>query len=382
MKFKILLASAFFLFLSASVFAKPVIDSVGVRNDDGKKVVKYKVKEGDTYYSLGKRYHIKPEAIMKYNGAKKATLSIGKVIEIPTNIPFKGSSKSKETADAPKKEKTESPKKETADAPKKESAKQKKERLAEEAKAEREKKKHKHHDADNSDEAATNTDQQTATEPAVQQPVEQPVQQPVQPTVQQPVQNTTPPFQYKVSAGETLYGISKRFNTTVDVLTKLNNLTSTNLQPGQILMIQSGGAPAQTQAPSQPSVNPSTPNPIAKRDSISVAIVNRDSLEHHLNVNRFGLFEKNEKGVATWMDDPGLDANKKLVLHRTAPIGTVIKITNPLTNRTTFAKVVGRFTDNASTKDVIIVMTKNVADALGALDKRFHVDISYGSANE
>ena len=63
-------------------------------------------------------------------------------------------------------------------------------------------------------------------------------------------------------------------------------------------------------------------------------------------------------------------------------IGTVIKITNPMTNRTTFAKVVGRFTDNESTKDVILVMTKNVADSLGALDKRFHVNISYGSPNE
>jgi len=362
MKFKILLTSALFIILSATAFAKPVIDSVGVRNDDGKKVVQYKIKQGDTYYSIGKRYHVKPEVIMKYNGAKKAALTIGKVIEIPTNMPAKGSSKAKETADAPKKE----------------TAKEKKERLAEEAKAE--KKKHKRQPADNTDDTATATVQQSTPDPVVQQPIQKPVQQPVQPPVQQPVQNTTPPFQYKVSAGETLYAIGKRFNTTVDILTKLNNLTSTNIQPGQILLVQSGGAPISAQT--QPSVITNNPNPIAKRDSISVVIINKDSSERHLNANRFGLFEKNEKGVATWMDDPGLDPNKKLVLHRTAPIGTVIKITNPMTNRTTFAKVVGRFTDNESTKDVIIVMTKNVADALGALDKRFHVDISYGSQNE
>jgi hypothetical protein len=53
-----------------------------------------------------------------------------------------------------------------------------------------------------------------------------------------------------------------------------------------------------------------------------------------------------------------------------------------MNNRTTFAKVVGRFTDSESTKDAIIVMTKNVAEALGALDKRFHVNISYGTPNE
>jgi rare lipoprotein A (peptidoglycan hydrolase) len=98
-----------------------------------------------------------------------------------------------------------------------------------------------------------------------------------------------------------------------------------------------------------------------------------------LNANRFGIYEKDEKGVATWMDDDGLDPNKMLVLHRTAPIGTVIKITNVMTNRTTYAKVVGRFTDTEQTRDVIIVMTKNVAQSLGALDKRFQVNLSYGT---
>jgi len=362
MKFKFLLVTAFLFSISHIVFANPVIDSVGVKNNDGKKMILFKVKAKDTYYSIGKRYGIKPEALMKFNGKKKATLTIGTIVEIPTEIPFKKSGKAKETAEEPKKE----------------TKKEKKERLAEEAK---EAKKHKHHTEANADAAATDTPEQTtAPEQVVQQPVSQPpVQQPV---VQQPAvqQDTTPPIQYKVSAGETLYSISKRFGTTVDNVTNLNNLTSTNLQPGQILMIHSGQQPAL-----QPTVVTTTTPQIAKRDSTVVAPVNRDSTsvaEKHLNANRFGLFEKNEKGVATWMDDPGLDANKKLVLHRTAPIGTVIKITNPMTNRTTFAKVVGTFTDNESTKDVIIVMTKSVADALGALDKRFHVDISYGSPNE
>jgi hypothetical protein len=43
---------------------------------------------------------------------------------------------------------------------------------------------------------------------------------------------------------------------------------------------------------------------------------------------------------------------------------------------------VGRFTDSEATKNVLIVMTKNTADALGALDKRINVNISYGSPNE
>jgi hypothetical protein len=79
-----------------------------------------------------------------------------------------------------------------------------------------------------------------------------------------------------------------------------------------------------------------------------------------------------------WIADPDLDPAKMLVLHRTAPIGGIIKITNPMSNRSTFAKVVGKFTENESTKDVIIVMTKAVADALGALDRRFYCNLTYG----
>ena len=71
-----------------------------------------------------------------------------------------------------------------------------------------------------------------------------------------------------------------------------------------------------------------------------------------------------------------------LALHQTAPIGTVIKITNPMTGKSTFAKVVGKFTQNESSKDAIIVVTKATADLIGALDKRFQATLIYGVPNE
>jgi peptidoglycan endopeptidase LytF len=46
-----------------------------------------------------------------------------------------------------------------------------------------------------------------------------------------------------------------------------------------------------------------------------------------------------EKGTAIWIADPDLDPTKMLVLHRTAPVGTIIKVTNPMSNRSAFAKL-------------------------------------------
>jgi LysM repeat protein len=341
MKFTTVIFALMLSFFSGS--AKTLIDSVGVKNDDGKKVILFKIKAKDTYYSIGRRYHVKPAAIMKYNGSKKETLSIGAIISVPTDVPYKKSSAEKIV---------------------KETKKEKKARLAREAKEGKKSKKY-------TEEVETPAiAQQEDTEPVINQHAQ---------TDQSAAKNTgnkAPALEYKVSHGETLFSIAKRFNTTVDNIKKGNNLTSNILSSGQILIIK----PASQAPATQPVVHNEM---VAKRDSTVVApIKDSSSAERHFNANRFGLFEKNEKGAATWIDDPGLDPNKKLVLHRTAPIGTVIKITNPMTNRTTFAKVVGRFTENESTKDVIIVMTKNVADALGALDKRFYVNITYGSAND
>lgn len=171
---------------------------------------------------------------------------------------------------------------------------------------------------------------------------------------------------YKVGPKETLFAIAKRFNTHVESIKQLNNLKGNSLSVGQLLKVRPGaGAPL----PPVESV-------------LEVAKADSDRIIPQMPVNRYGLKEKTEKGIATWISDENLDSSKMLALHRTAPVGTVIRISNPMTGKTTFAKVVGKYTENATTKDVIIVITQATADLLGVLDKRFLVTIDYGVPNE
>ncbi|MBD1386637.1 LysM peptidoglycan-binding domain-containing protein [Mucilaginibacter rigui] len=337
MKFKILLLSTIFLGLTSTIFASAPVDSVGVENLNGKKVILHKLDPKDNYYSIGRKYGVSPKVIQQFNN--NTSLQIGHIIKVPTERPIMETVKPAPAGQPP----VQTPTKTAEQAPAKPQPKP-----VEQA--------------------------PVKTQPAITQPPAQTEQK----TAQTPAATATSQ-QYKVSAHETLYAIAKRFNTTVEAITALNNLKSTNLTAGQILLVPNGIPPEQP-AQATTAVAPAHVDTV-KRDSTYVAVV--DSLENHKpGTNKYGLFEKNEKGVATWIDDASLDPNKKLILHRTAPIGTVMRITNPMNNRTTFAKVVGRFTDSQSTRDAIIVMTKNVADALGALDKRFQVNISYGTPNE
>lgn len=179
----------------------------------------------------------------------------------------------------------------------------------------------------------------------------------------------TSTFEHIVASGETIYGIAQKYQLTTYQLKNLNNLTSNTVNVGQKLIIK-GTKPAETTVAANNTATATEPNDDI--ETLKTPTLRRGAAA-------YGLNRVEEKGTATWISDPDLDANKMLILHRTASVGTVIQITNPMTNRSTFAKVVGKFTENESTKDVIVVMTKAVADAVGALDKRFFCTLSYGS---
>ncbi|WP_299289281.1 LysM peptidoglycan-binding domain-containing protein [uncultured Mucilaginibacter sp.] len=313
----VLLLSSF----CSPLFARTLTDSVGVENQNGKMVILHKLDPKDNYYSIARRYNVRPKEVMDYNN--NAKMQIGAIIKVPTDRPFNSNFTSVKTV---------SP----ANQPNIKSAQ---------------------------NAAANITTSNTSA-------------------------SANPEYtQYKVSQGETLYAISKRFQVKVDDIIAWNNLKSNNLNAGQMLQIKREEPKPAVTAPPVINTTPAETSATVvkdntmKRDSTRVIGSDSSGSNRRLPNNRYGLTEKNEKGTAVWINDPNLDPKKKYVLHRTAPVGTIIKITNPNTNRTTFAKVVGSFTENETNKDAIVVMTKDVAESLGAIDKRFYVNLSYGSPN-
>jgi peptidoglycan endopeptidase LytF len=364
---------------------KVIRDSIGVENSNGKKVIVHQIVAKDTYYSVARRYSVNPKDLISFNDSK--FLQIGVVIKVPTNIPFSGSPV---TSVANGKAQTSSP------VPAKTEENQlgniiehsvaKKENLnmlAEKYGTTVDEIKRINNlrsinlqigqilkipttNAEETSEViATKPVELQKTPPVVVSLPSKPVEE-KKVLTQEPKADLNVDFiEHTVAGNETMYSIATRYKMTMDQLKAKNNLTNNSLSVGQKLLIKG-------QYPVKPTFVP----PASTQAIDSTNSLKDPSLRYP--ASRYGLNQVDEKGTATWIADQDLDPTKMLVLHRSAPIGTVMKITNPMSNRTTFAKVVGKFTENESTKDIIIVMTKAVADALGALDKRFYCNLTYG----
>jgi LysM repeat protein len=283
------------LFSSSKAFSKSVIDSIGVENENGKKVILHKIEPKESYYALGRRYNVSVQLIMDYN--KSILLQPSAIIKIPTQRDF----------------------------------------VIQSAKI-----------------------------------------------IESVITDLPKTSIHKVKSGETLYGIANKYQISVESLKTLNNLRSTSLNIGQQIKV-----PYQAELDEQISqknkVDKETilEKPIQDdKENVLISDSTSNSEVVESPRNKYGITEMNDKGLAAWIENDDLDSSKSYALHKTAPIGTIIRITNPMTNKSVFAKVVGKFAENENTKDVIIVLTKTTAETIGAIDKRFLVTITFGIPNE
>jgi len=86
-------------------------------------------------------------------------------------------------------------------------------------------------------------------------------------------------------------------------------------------------------------------------------------------------FEKTESGVAAWNKNSKTEG-KLTALHKSAPINSIIEVTNTMNNRSIYLKVVGRPSSKVYYgPNVKIIVTPKVAKMLGVRDHRFYAII-------
>jgi LysM repeat protein len=173
-----------------------------------------------------------------------------------------------------------------------------------------------------------------------------------------------------VEAGETLFSISKKYSVSLQQLREWNSLTGNELKVGQTLflvqpMYQATPAASPTTAVSTPVTAPvvTTTKPV-------------ESAPVKINQTFLSTDEVKESGLAEVIE--GTEGNRKyLAFHRTAKVGSILKVKNELNNREVFVRVAAALPDTGNNDKVVIKISKSAYERLGAIDARFRVEVTY-----
>lgn len=166
---------------------------------------------------------------------------------------------------------------------------------------------------------------------------------------------------HTVTENETLFSISKMYGASVQQLKEWNNLTSNELKPGQtIFVLPPVHALSETNRP-------------AEGNQTTTQVVKPAIDEIKISESVIGADEIHEKGAAELIE--GTDGNRKyLAQHKTAKVGTIMKVRNEITNREVFVRIVGPLNTDGGT---VIKVSKSAFDRLGATDPKFNVELIY-----
>lgn len=197
-----------------------------------------------------------------------------------------------------------------------------------------------------------------------------------------------------VKTGETLFFIAKQYNLDVLDLKRLNGLNSNELSIGQVLKISVAtntpvvkaeqpiekkpleGIKEEVAKPAAKKVIPvqaEVKKPIEKGDD-SMALETKDTTANTYDAKPFE--EITEEGQAELIVEDK-SSTKFLALHKTAKVGTVIKVKNRMNNLSVYVRVVGQIPKTTDNESIIIKINKRAYDQLKALDTRFLVELSY-----
>lgn len=166
------------------------------------------------------------------------------------------------------------------------------------------------------------------------------------------------PVRYRMQDGETLFGLATRrlgWLNTAPLLRLNPGLEAARMKPGAIINIgymTVAGLP---------------PNEDGYLDPFSAK--NR-GLRRMWELRTAGKEMEEESGKAAWLKKGD---DQFLVLHRTAPRNSIIELTDPRSRKTMYARVAGPIPEQVHDLDVMVVVSKMVAQAFGVRDKKFYI---------
>lgn len=351
------------------------LDSLGTETVNGKIFVIHKVDEKETLYSIAKRYGATVDGIMQSNPGMTGTLEIGQILKVPyakptASTPVAAGGKTHKVA-----------------------AKETMYSISKMYGVSVEEIRRWNNLPDNSisvgQDLVVRQPSATTGTPATAAVVGKPTT-----TAGKPGQTHT------VVAQETLYSVARQYNISVQQLKTWNNLADNSISVGQVIYVgpPTGGVEG---TPVTKTITPatetsaqqvkSTPDPVkqttvteqpkteqAKTEPVGSTQTKSQTPPQTIRISEStkSSDEVIEAGIAELIE--GTEGNRKyLALHRTAPVGTILKVKNEMNNREVFVRVMGKLQDSPQNGKLIIKLSRSAYDRLGAIDPKFRVELTY-----
>ncbi|RNI22551.1 LysM peptidoglycan-binding domain-containing protein [Rufibacter latericius] len=210
---------------------------------------------------------------------------------------------------------------------------------------------------------------------------------------------------HTVQARQTMFSIANQHGVSIDDLKKWNKLTASTVKVGQKMIVGVGEkAPSQAAAnakvyvpesddvvttPKQATSAPVTPvattsktvtpsTAVATTSKTAAPVSAKGDVEEDKPAPKTSEYVSrvNESGMAEQIDTR-TDANKFLALHKSAPVGTIMAVKNPMNDQTVYVRVIGKLPDTGDNDKVVVKLSRKACQQIGAVDKRFRVEVSY-----
>ncbi|UCS95778.1 LysM peptidoglycan-binding domain-containing protein [Echinicola marina] len=387
----------FLVFVSAAFAGNAAVDSVGVEKIGDKTFIIHEVKPKETLFSISRRYETPVGEIIENNSELKQGLKIGQRIKVPfipkAALPegavlhkvgpgetlFAIASKYEVGVDDVKKwnelkgndlsvgqgliiegvkpsqavVEREAPEVKAVPTKVNELPEERK-KMMEEGKKKAKEKKQEEKRADEAKEKAQQKDAEKST-PVVTERIEN-----------IPAGAEVGWITHTVQDGETLYSISKRYNANMGDLINWNALSSNNLKEGQQLKV----------GRKEGKVNNATPVEVVSQVEETAATAASSNKVEKATEESTEYKNIKESGQAEVIQGTG-NHKKYLVLHRKAPVGTIMRIRNEENDVMIFARVVGKLPDTGDNDKLLIKLSQAAFDQLRAVNNRFRVEVSY-----
>jgi len=197
----------------------------------------------------------------------------------------------------------------------------------------------------------------------------------------QPEEELPDPDRYvthQVKEGETLYAISRAYQVEVAELMERNNLETESIDLGQVLTIREKNPVPVPLVKVEPTASTvSTPvRRISRTEALQMEKERYERIQREEAETLASYKKVSSNGFASVIEGK-LNTKKFLALHRSAPVGTILRVRNEMNDMSIFVRVVGKLPDTGVNNNLEVRLTQSAYDKLGGINERFPVEITY-----